>query len=399
MFWFHNPGVLGRLLHGRLVQNRLAIGLIVGLSLAATGSDVLAQKKSFGDRLMSPFRRVSVSTERDSLELKDTHGPWLIMCASFIVEGKPDAEKLCEELRQAGFEPYLYEKTFDYSDSIEGLGYQKPEGGYGLEPKRMRTARPDKIEDISVLVGNFPTAEDRNGLRSLEKIKRMKPKTLHVSENSRSLQRLGGFREMIRTFSDDASMKEMGPMRGAFMVPNPLLPDEFFDRQLVDPIVIKMNKGDKFSLLENPKAYTVKVASFRGDSTVNEKEIEAQTQELNFLQRTGRGLQESRLMEAEVNANFLTEKLRSEGVEAYSYHDRYSSIVCVGSFDWVVENPDSIDKRVNPEVQAVIDRFMAGVNNSVPGASFFAVKTVVSPTGKRISFDPIPVAVSVPKLQ
>jgi len=119
-----------------------------------------------------------------------------------------------------------------------------------------------------------------------------------------------------------------------------------------------------------------------------------------LLRRSGQGLTESRLMEAEANANFLTDMLRREGFEAYSYHDRDSSIVCVGSFDWVVKNPDSPDKILNPEAEAIIEKFKAQVVDNIPGvAPFYQPRTVVGPTGKKIAFDLIPVSVTVPRIR
>jgi hypothetical protein len=211
---------------------------------------------------------------------------------------------------------------------------------------------------------------------------------------------MSGYRHWVRTVSKEEEVKRLGPMKGAFVVPNPLLPEDFFERQVVDPIVIKMNKGNKYSLLENPKSYTIKVATFNGDTTYDESEIKQKTEEYNFLLRSGKGLTESKLMEAEANANYLADLLRREGFEAYSYHDRDSSIVCVGSFDWVVKNPDAANPTVNPAGQDIIDKFKAKVVNNIPGVqAFYQPRTVPGPTGKNLSFDLIPVAVTVPRLK
>jgi len=357
------------------------------------------------DRLVAPFRRVSHEAEEKGMELEITHGPWLIMCASFIGEGKHQAEALCRELRSLGLDAYLYHHSFDYSDELQGLGFSRKKGDgihmeFGMEPARMRAANPEKFEDFSVLVGHFSSDDDSRALKTLAKIKRMFPKSLHVSENSRSFQRMSGYREWVRWTTKDEEIKNMGPMRAAFLVPNPLLPEDYFERHVVDPIVIKMNRGDKHSLLNNPKNYTVKVATFRGESTFNREEIEERQREFDFLRRTGRGLTESRLMEAEANANFLVDLLRRQGWEAYSYHDRDSSIVCVGSFDWVVKNPDSPDKMVNPEAQRIINHFQARVVDNIPGlAPYYETKTEVGPTGKKIAYDLIPVSVNVPRIR
>lgn len=361
-------------------------------------------------RLASPFRRVNHEEAETGYQLEMTDGPWLIMCASFLGEGRHQAEALCKELRSIGFKAYIYEHTFDYTNEIQGLGYSvaRSEGlvdQYDLTPAKMRAANPVRIEDVSVLVGHFSTAEDPQAEKMLEQIKRLFPKSLHVSENSRSFQRMSVYREWVRAVSkDEAPNKKLGPMRGAFVVPNPLLPDDFFERQVVDPIVIKMNKGNKYSLLDNPKNYTVKVATFNGDTTFDQNEIETKTQEFNNLLRSGKGLTESKLMEAESHANYLADLLRREGFEAYSYHDRDSSIVCVGSFDWVVKDPDSPNPTINPASQEVVDKFKAKVVDNIPGvAPFYQPRTVKGPDKgretKNLSFDLIPVPVAVPRIR
>ncbi|MDP1561839.1 MAG: hypothetical protein Q8M16_10715 [Pirellulaceae bacterium] len=357
-------------------------------------------------RLTSPFRRVNHEEAEKGYALEMTDGPWMIMCASFLGEGRRQAEDLCKELRSIGFKAYLYEHSFDYTNEIQGLGYSvaRSEGlvdQYDLAPAKMRAANPVRFDDVSVLVGHFSSAEDPRAEKTLEEIKRLFPKSLHVSENSRSFQRMSGYREWVRSVSKEgAPNKNLGPMRGAFVVPNPLLPEDFFERQVVDPMVIKMNKGNKYSLLDNPKNYTVKVATFTGDTTFDQADIDAKTKEFNFLLRSGKGLTESKLMEAESNANYLADLLRRQGFEAYSYHDRDSSIVCVGSFDWVVKNPDSRNPTINPASQDVVDKFKAKVIDNIPGvAPFFQPRTVKGPTEKNLSFDLIPVSVAVPRLK
>ena len=355
-------------------------------------------------RLASPFRRVNHEEAEKGYHVEMTDGPWLIMCASFLGEGRHQADALCKELRSMGFKAFLYEHSFDYSGEIQGLGYSvaRSEGlveQFDLAPAKMRAANPVRFDDVSVLVGHFSSAEDPKAEKTLEEIKRLFPKSLHVSETSSSFQRMSGYRQWVRSVSSEEG-KKLGPMRGAFVVPNPLLPEDFFERQVVDPIVVKMNKGNKYSLLDNPKNYTVKVATFNGDTIYDQAEIEKKTREYDALLRSGKGLTESKLMEAEANANYLADLLRKEGFEAYAYHDRDSSIVCVGSFDWVVKNADSSNPTLNPASQDVVDKFKAKVVDNIPGvAPFYQPRTVKGPTNKQISFDLIPVAVAVPRIK
>ena len=60
-----------------------------------------------------------------------------------------------------------------------------------------------------------------------------------------------------------------GPLGGATPVPNPLLPIEYFNHKgIVDPFIAKLNSDSKYSLLNNKKTYTVRIATFSGDTSM-----------------------------------------------------------------------------------------------------------------------------------
>ena len=143
-------------------------------------------------------------------------------------------------------------------------------------------------------------------------------------------------------------------MRAAFLLPNPMLPDEYFAVNQVDHFVINLNKRVKHSLLSNPGIYSVRVATFRGDSTFKINEIEDKKEEESFLKRMGNPVRNSKLAAAAEKAHLLTEELRSNGVEAYEFHDRHESYVCVGSYDWISKAGANGTKYNNPEIVKVI---------------------------------------------
>ena len=97
---------------------------------------------------------------------------------------------------------------------------------------------------------------------------------------------------------------------------------------------------------------------------------------------------------AAAKAHRLTSELRKMGVEAYVFHDRFESYVCVGSFEWIKKN-----NQQNPQVVKLINSYKANVEDlpGIPGA----VRPRVLPSLKKydIAFDPQPVPVLVPKPQ
>ncbi len=91
--------------------------------------------------------------------------------------------------------------------------------------------------------------------------------------------------------------------------------------------MIEMNKNVPHSLLDCPGKYSVQVATFKGQVIIKQNEIEAI--------ESGKKQLSSDLADAAMKAHQLTEALRMKGYEAYEFHDRYASIVTVGSFDSV----------------------------------------------------------------
>jgi hypothetical protein len=120
--------------------------------------------------------------------------------------------------------------------------------------------------------------------------------------------------------TDDAEKRKRGPMGMAFATRNPLLPEDYFVSRGLDPFVVEMNKDLEFSLLKCKARYTVRVATFRGQGTMNLKQM-ASSEVSGELDK------------AAEKAHKLVVALRKKNVEAYEFHDRYESIVTIGSFD------------------------------------------------------------------
>jgi hypothetical protein len=99
------------------------------------------------------------------------------------------------------------------------------------------------------------------------------------------------------------------------------------------------------------------------------------------------------LAEAGDKAHRLAKALRMKGYEAYEFHDRYASIVTVGSFNSVgTPRPDG-RTEINPQIHEIMKRFGAEAQ-TLPGQ-----KTPVTPlkTLAGIPFDIQPIPVEVPK--
>lgn len=244
-------------------------------------------------------------------------GPWLIMATSFPgEEGLALAQTLVKEL-QADFRLRAY-THIKYQEATPPSGRRRTLG---------QDMRP-KISEVAVLIGDFEAVDDPQAQKVLKRVKYdVRPKCLSLDGQASGVATNNPFTAMRSAIKDSLTeenkKRQKGPLGHAFIIPNPLLPREFFAPQGVDKFVESMNRDVKYSLLDNPGKYTVKVATFRGAGYFTEKEIAAAEED----GRAGR-----RLAEAERNANLLTIALRDRGVEAYEFHDRDESIVTVGSF-------------------------------------------------------------------
>jgi hypothetical protein len=186
-------------------------------------------------------------------------------------------------------------------------------------------------------------------------------------------------------------------MRHAFLMANPLLPADYFNQHMIDRVIIDLNRGVKYSLLDCPNQYSVRVATFRGETTFRIAEIEEQKREEAQLLRFNKPITKSKLAEAAEKATRLTNELRKLGVEAYEFHDRYESYVCVGNFDWVVRKGENGQDTWNDKVVQVINDYRATIESFPNMPNAVRPKTLPTLSGTGIAFDAQPLPVQVPR--
>ncbi len=338
--------------------------------------------------------------------LAERDGPWLVLATTFQGEtAREDARKLAQELRSRHrMQAYTHEKAFDYTGAEQGIGFN-PDGS----PKRMRYANAGQVVEVAVLVGDYTTFEDPRGQKALQQIKQLRPEALGGSHTKAQL--VAAFLQANRQHAGAAAAKP--PMHAAMLIPNPLLPDSYFAQQQVDDFVLKMNADVKHSLLDCPGRHTVRVATFTGSGTfdtgaaANEEPPSGGFVDVNRLVSALKGQgwdnpklrgieQESRLVEAASEAHKLTEALRKSGWQAWEFHDRDSSIVCVGCFEQLavpgaegrpVPHPEitRIAKALGPDQEAmargqVMPRVFGGIMLDMQPK---AIDVPRRPTGRR----------------
>lgn len=297
--------------------------------------------------------------------LAEKDGPWLVLATTFRGEGaREDARKLVQELRGGHrLTAYTHEKAFDYTGEQRGMGLN-PDG----TPKRMRYANEGQVLEVAVLVGDFASAEDPRAQKMLQKVKQLKPRAL---EGTKANRLESDFIQANRDHVGGAGAAKP-PLHTALLIPNPLLPADYFSRQQIDEFVMEMNADVTHSLLDCPGRYTVRVATFTGAGTFNTASGSVESDEegrskvdvnrfLEVLKGNGwkdpqlRGVEEeSRLVEAADKAHRLTEALRRNGWPAWEFHDRDSSIVCVGSIDQLAVPGPGGRPVPHPEIAKIV---------------------------------------------
>ena len=343
------------------------------------------------------------------LNLTQDAGPWLIMCASFDGEdGRQQAVNLANELKtKHRFNAYVYRQHFDFASEIanRGKGYQKPTAGgkANLRQRQMKLAKQSEKTEYAVLVGDYKSVESSRAQRDLSTIKKLQPETLklysaEVRDTARTGERLRADSEAIFNSNDGVRKMTLGsseyPLRLSLLVINPMIPDEQLAAETIDQYIVKLNEGQKYTLFDNPKAYTLKVASFSGEVLVRQQDIDELKADPNWQKKQKQGTNNRGLVEAAKRAKILTEYLRSQNVEAYQFHDRYSSYVCVGGFDWVSEG-EGPNARANPDVEALAEAFAAKPFRG--GVTTFRLPQKLLTAG--VTCDATPLTVAVPRVK
>lgn len=316
-----------------------------------------------------------------SYQLTENDGPWLIMAASFAGEGaERQAKELVLELRKRyKLAAYLHEMSFDFKQA-EGRGIDR----YG-DPLKFRYQR-DGGEQFAVLVGDYEDSSDERAQKALKRIKTMSPDAIKIRDGKPTNLQLANWREICRWETGKDSQR--GPMSAAFITANPLIPDEYFNPQGgIDPEVAEWNEPAEYSLLDCPGKYTVQVATFRGKSEIRQDKVKDIEKGLAKF--------ESSLAEATLLAHKMTVALRAKGYEAYEFHDRYASIVTVGSFDSTGTPRADGKTEINPRIHELMKRF--GSSNTLAGDQGATAAMLLPKTIIGIPFDMQPIPIHVPR--
>jgi hypothetical protein len=371
-----------------------------------------------------PFTRPS--PEEKTPDLNQNAGPWLIMVSSFSGEDGPQqAARLAHELRtKHRLKAYTYTHAFEFDTTSRAMGntaIELADGQKTIVPSSltMTSLSPTRFDETAVLVGDFSALDDPHAQRTLAKIKSIEPETLagvEFSDIAEDDNLAGGRLNAWRMFSAaerdrrrsefvaaaDTDSELNVSLKSAFLLANPMLPEEFFQARTVDKLIIDLNNGREFSLFNNPGTYSVRVATFSGAMIVDQNEISRikQEEERKLRNREAYNEKELKLVNAEKKAILLTRELRRQGFDAYEFHDRHESYVCVGSFDYLTKEDSQGVKQNNPAIEDMILKFKGKSTQNVGGvvqSQTFPLPRKFVEAGVACDVQPLPVL--VPKIE
>jgi len=352
------------------------------LLVCVTATVASADKPAF----LKMFQRTP-ATDADpskTYQLSEEDGPWMILASTFVGEGaKARAEKLAlENSKELNLPAFIYRENFDFTGTID----HDPRTS-----KSIRYANRYQYDAYAVLVGEYDSVGHPGIDGDLQRIKTARPAVFQdpnavAAETDRS-NPVTTVKSITNKLLASRKDKPLGPMGHAFVTRNPMLPEQFFQSPEVDSFVHEMNDGLRYSLLECDGKYTVTVKTFEGLGAIVDGKADKKF-----------APSEERLNRFLVAAEKMTAELRKQGVEAYQYHDRYRSLVTIGSFDYLGRELPDGQFEYAPEIRAVMKKYSAfngrpELARQVPPGT----KGVAANGVGAIPFDVEPTPIAVPK--
>lgn len=315
------------------------------------------------------------ATPNRTYRITKQHGPWMIMVASLTeapqerrregIAAEDAANQLVYALRKRGIPAYAF-RLSEVKSQRDG---QPLRGSY-------RSQR----DSISVIAGNYSNVDDRVAQRTRDFIKNLTLDDLHLNEWKGS----AAFRP---------TPGQPGPFSGAFLTLNPLLTQEEIARTKRDPLLLRLNGNGEYSIVKNNGKYTLTVATFKGKSRtgIGESNYQKALQLLKVDSTLDQAAEKAWKVARMLREGMFQGNQQGRTFDAYVFHDKYQSMVTIGSFD----SPQ------DPRIPAIAQIFRAKQHTGTNGKAFATGESIVIPgrNPETVIFDPVPTLIEVPKIR
>jgi hypothetical protein len=268
-------------------------------------------------------------------------GPWAICVASYVGEEAPNlAHQLAEQLRTRD---HLAAYVFDRGDEERKRDWEehlKKEATLG-DGIKLPFKHPRYTQSCAVLIGGFTDMDAATA--ALQKVRELPEPKLVLSNGQPAYDVMWAPPDPGK--AGENKPYRVNPFTRSFVTRNPAAPKSQGEAPKVDPAWKELNASESYSLLKNPKPWTLAVKQYTGATVLQNRQ--ESTDFWDKLRRLGRNPGEG-ITAAGFQAHHLAEFLRDKriGFDAYVLHTRTNSIVTVGGFD----GPD------DPELQRTKER-------------------------------------------
>jgi hypothetical protein len=286
--------------------------------------------------LPSGLEPAQPSATTNPYPLTPTAGPWLICAATYQgPDGFDLALQVAQQLRQEHrMTTYIYNRG-DEERKAQQQEWEALKKRYPGVPLRKRTYRV--VDQYAVMVGDFKDLAAASSY--LSRVKKLPLPKLKLP-GDRSPYEVVTYQEPNPGQKEPVIKRAyVNPFHNAMVVRNPLAPAAQTNKPKWDPFWKQLNANEEYSLLRNPKPWTLVVKEYMGARTLQPRESSS-----SFLSALGFGNSRGEALDAcAAQAHELARFLRHQGLglESWVLHTRYSSVVTVGGFD----SPD------DPELQ------------------------------------------------
>jgi hypothetical protein len=300
-------------------------------------------------------------------------GAWMICVHEFR---GPDAAELARQMvlqiRQRDNLPaYVFDFGEAHKKKLEeewsNLGKLNPDG----TPRKVHVSIPD---ERVVLIGGYRDFDAASA--ALKTVKKLPPPELSLP---------GKFPFDQVTIQEPRAdgrvhyeTKQVNPFPTSFVAPNPTIQRQQ-ETKKTDPLLMKLNESEEYSLLKNPRPWTLAVKEYVGDTLFLSRNADSSPSMLDKLFNPNKAADS--LYRAGQQAHEMARLLRTQvsdknpffGFEAYVLHTRHSSIVTVGSFS----GPD------DPEMRTMAERVLK--LNEMQKMNEIAVKSKLQANAPKVA--------------
>ncbi|MGH9678120.1 MAG: hypothetical protein ACRD36_13535, partial [Candidatus Acidiferrum sp.] len=201
----------------------------------------------------------------EALTVTREAGQWLICAASYMGPDAPSlAHQLAEQIRTRDNMPaYVYNRA-DEERRSDREAWEKVKAAHPGAYIPFRHAR--YTDQCAVLVGGYPDLNAANA--ALAKVKKLPPPVIKLSNGQPGFDE-----EYVQSTEGDQNNVEkkkvrVNPFSRAFAIHNPTIPIEKPVAAKFDPAWKSLNAGESYSLLKNPKTFTLVVKDYAGATQV-----------------------------------------------------------------------------------------------------------------------------------